>query len=152
MPISWNSAIYRIRRLRFLEGQPLAHHLAMLPLEIGAEVAKLDLRRTTLFHEIGKTLGYDITETYHTIDATVADADLASQLQVPIGAPVLVVGRVVTVEGREATMYFESTFRSDRYFYTVQLTPPQRRRHAPSAGDLRIVARQEDDHGSAVDA
>ncbi len=143
--------IYQISRLRFLEGQPLSLHLSMLPLKIGAEAAKIDLRRTTLFHEIGKTLGYDITEAYQTIDATVADAILASHLQVPIGAPILEVGRVFTIEGQEATMYFKSMFRSDHYYYTVQLTQPQRRRHAPSAGDLRINTHQEDEHGSADD-
>ncbi len=144
-----DAGIYRIRRVRFLEGLPLSQHVAMLPLDIGAEVAELDLRRTTLFHEIGKTLGYDITEIYQTIDATVADTDLASILQIPIGSPVLVIGRVFTVEGREDTMYFESTFRSNRYYYTVHLTQQQSRRHAPPASNVRP---QEDDHGSAVDA
>jgi len=146
------STVFRIRRLRFLEGAPLSQHMALLPLEIGAKVVELDLRKTTLFHEIGKTLGYDITETYQTIDATIADAASASYLQISIGAPVLVIGRVFAIEGGNANMYFQSSFRSDRYHYTVQLTQPQQRRHAPSAADLNTIARKEGHHVSAVDA
>lgn len=89
---------------------------------------------------------------FNTIDATIADADSASNLQIPIGAPVLVIGRVFAVEGWNANMYFGSSFRSDHYHYSVQLTQPQQHRHAPSTADLKTIAHKERDHVSAVDA
>lgn len=123
--------MYRIRRLRYLDGEPLAQHDALLPVDLGTRVARLDLRKTTLFHEISKTLGYPVDEDVQQVDATTADADLASLLGVGVGAPVLVIRRICGVNSSGPAMYFESAFRSDRYYYTVQLTQPQRQSQAP---------------------
>jgi GntR family transcriptional regulator len=121
--------VYRLRRLRFLDSEPLAHHDAILPLEVGVQVARFDLRQTTLFHEIGQTLGYPVYEDYQHIDAAPADAAMAELLGVGVGAPLLVTRRVFGVNSSGPAMFFESHFRSDRYYYTVHLTQPQRRRH-----------------------
>jgi GntR family transcriptional regulator len=105
--------MYRIQRQRLLEGVPLSHHDCYLPVDVGLAVSRLELRKTTVLKEISQTLNAAIHENRQQIDATVADTEMAKVLAV--------------------MMFFKSHFRSDRYYYTVQLTQPQRRRHAATA-------------------
>jgi len=116
------SKVFRIVRLRRVEGTPLSCHDAFLPPPIGAALARLDLKRTTLFRELTRTLGLDVTEMYQHIDASVADLAMARLLGINVGAPLLVTRRALGHAGANTpTMFFETYFRADRYYYSVQL-------------------------------
>jgi GntR family transcriptional regulator len=120
--------VFRISRLRRVEGATFACHDAFLPLDVGAKVARLDLTHTTLFHELRQTLGIKLAELYLELDAMSADLKLARMLEIDIGAPILVTRRAIG-EPRHAapTMFFEAYFRADRYFYTVRVEPGARK-------------------------
>ena len=124
--------IYRIRRLRSFDHKPLAQLDAFLPLEIGLRLARLDLRRTTLFRELRNTLGITLDEDYQHIDAVVADTDMAALLEVPVGAPLLLIRRAFASDGTGRVMLFQSHFRSDRYYYTVKLAQALGKRDGPT--------------------
>ncbi len=138
--------MYRICRRRLLDRIPLVYHDCYLPLEIGAAVTRLDLRKTTVLHEVAATLGHAIHEDIQRIDATVADAEMAGLLKVPVGAPLLVIVRVFGVGSFGPAMFFRSYFRSDRYYYTVQLAPVRHPRKPPVSGQ------REDQHANQGNA
>jgi GntR family transcriptional regulator len=112
--------LYRIERLRRLDGIPLAHHDAFLPEEIGREIAQHSLRRATVLDEIAR-LGRSFREDFQKIDATLADPPIAAQLEIQVGAPLLVVTRVFSDERERPAVFFRSRFRADRYVYTARL-------------------------------
>jgi DNA-binding GntR family transcriptional regulator len=113
--------LFRIQRLRRVEGGPLAVHDAFLPVNFGAKLAQLDLTHTTLFTELRETLGLRLVEIYLQIDAIAASMPLARLLRVEAGMPLLVTRRVLShVRSGLPTMFFEGCFRSDRYYYSVQ--------------------------------
>lgn len=122
LDVSPGSPMFRIRRRRFLDGEPLSHHECFLPVEIGAVLVQSDLRNTTVLHEISTTLDHQVHEDFQRIDATVADTDMAELLGVPVGAPLLVITRAFGKDSYGPRMYFRSHFRSDRYYYTVHPT------------------------------
>lgn len=126
--VSADEPMYRIRRLRLLDGAPLVHHDGYLPVEIGVAVGRSDMRRTTVLREISKTLRKTVHERCQQIEATVADTEMAELLQVPVGAPLLVITRIFAVNSDDSGIFFKSHFRSDRYYYTVQLAPTEHRR------------------------
>jgi GntR family transcriptional regulator len=123
--------LFRIRRLRRVDNEPLAIHDAFLPCGFGTELARLDLTHTTLFRELRQTLGLKLVEIYLHIDAMTADVALAKLLKIEVGMPILVTRRALA-HGRSAlpTMFFEAFFRADRYYYSVQ-PDAERGRHAP---------------------
>ena len=127
--------LYRIRRLRRVEGKLLACHDAYLPVAYGARLGSLDLSHTTLFGELRRTLSVKVHELYQHIDAMAADVDLAKVLEVELGAPLLVIRRAVTHQ-RDATptMLFETYFRADRYYYSVHL----HQEHGKTAGTRQV--------------
>jgi GntR family transcriptional regulator len=114
--------LFRILRLRHVDGSPFACHETFLPIAIGNEIARLDLSHTTLFRELGRTLALKLTEIYQHIDAVPADPVMAKLLQIDVGAPLLVTRRAVGHDGSGSpTMLFETYFRADRYYYSVQV-------------------------------
>jgi GntR family transcriptional regulator len=124
--------LFRILRLRRIDGAPFACHDAFLPESIGAELAKLDLTHTTLFRELHRTLDLELVEIYQRIEAASADPGMAKMLEIAVGEPLLVTRRALTHKrGNGATMLFETYFRADRYYYTVQID----KRSAKSAKD-----------------
>jgi GntR family transcriptional regulator len=124
--------LFRIQRLRRVDGEPLAVHDAYLPVAFGEKLARLDLTHTTLFGELGQTLRLKLVEIYLHIDAMTADITLARLLRVEAGMPILVTRRVLShLRSKLPTMFFEACFRSDRYYYSVQ----------PGDGRARSAAR-----------
>lgn len=112
--------VYLIERLRVLDGRPLARHQAYLPVEIGVRVARLDLTGTPISTALREILKIEIREDYQQMDAVVAGPDMARLLDVPVGAPLLVVRRLYLDRRNRRVVLFQSHFRSDRYFYTVK--------------------------------
>ena len=121
MAIPPGTPLYRISRLRRFDAQPLAFHDAFLPATIGSTVAALDLRRTSIIHELEVTLGLPCMEDYQRIEAVAADAPLARVLEVASGAPLLQITRRVAAGPEHLPVLFCSQFRADRYYYTVDL-------------------------------
>ena len=129
MGLRRGQALHRISRLRDFERQPLAFHDAFLPAELGQRIAELDLRHTSIMHELQVTLGLRCVEEYQRIEAVAADAPLARALEVTLGAPLLQITRRVAAGAECQPVLFRSQFRADRYYYTVELAasrPPGR--------------------------
>jgi GntR family transcriptional regulator len=115
------SSVYRIVRLRFFEGGPFSHIETYLPIDIGERVAGLNLERTSIMAELKKTLRIRFHEERQTIDAVVADAEVARLLDVPVGSPLLLLNRLLLVGADKRPVLFRSHYRADRYYYTVQM-------------------------------
>lgn len=120
MDVAVGAPLYRISRMRTFEGRPLAFHDAYLDPELGTKVAALDLRGTSILHELQATLGLRCVEDYQRIEAIAADAPLARMLDVVLGAPLLQITRRIAADKRP--VLFRSQFRADRYYYTVDFS------------------------------
>ena len=122
LDLKGDKEVFRILRLRQVDGKPFACHETFLPVNIGLEIASLDLSHTTLFRELSRTLALKLTEIHQHIDAVPADIGMAKLLEIDVGAPLLVTRRAVGHNGADVpTMLFESYFRADRYYYSVQV-------------------------------
>lgn len=114
--------LHRILRLRFVEEAPFALHDAWLPPEVAERIADRDLTRTTLFRELRQVPRLAPVELYQHVDTAVADLGAAKLLGTVVGVPLLVTRRALAHRGAgHPTMIFESIFRGDRYYYTVQV-------------------------------
>lgn len=115
--------IFRIARLRYLDGQPLVLHEAYLPSALGAKVSKLDLEHAAISQLLEQQLRLEVVEEGQQIEAMVADTELAQLLDVAIGAPVLLIRRTLRLPLDSTRVLFKSFYRADRYFYTLNLAP-----------------------------
>lgn len=128
-----DESIYVIERLRFFSRDHFAHHTAYLPIDVGSQIARLDLSRTSMMHELRETLAYDIWEDHQRIEATVADSDMAKLLRVDVGSPLLCITRHFLEGGSNRTIVlFRSLYRADRYYYTVKTSQDTREEKSQS--------------------
>jgi len=137
MKLRSDEMVYRILRLRRVDGQPFSVNDSFLPLEIGARVARLDLRHTSMVRELSHTLGLDITETEQRIEAVAADVEIAVLLGVPPAAPLLYLTRHFLLPDGFTAALFQTHYRPDRYYYSVQLGLGGRREADPAQAPPR---------------
>jgi len=137
--------LYRVARLRSVDGKPFALHENYLPLEVGSRLARIDLRKSAPLREIRETMGIEAHEEHAKIEAIAADSELAARLDVALGAPLLMVTRHFLLPQFGAAGLFRSIFRADRYYYTVQFEqkPAVRLRTAARAGKPAAAASRE---------
>jgi GntR family transcriptional regulator len=114
--------VFRITRLRLMDGEPLGLHEALLPVALGKLVASNDLRQTAVSQVLEGKLGLETEEEVQQIEAMVADPTLAELLDVAIGAPILLIRRVLRLPQQDGAVLFKSYYRADRYFYTLNFS------------------------------
>lgn len=113
--------LFRLERLRSLDGLPVALDVNLLPLALDPELPDLDWTQESLYARLGAA-GYSPAKADYAVEAQVADPARAKILACEVGAPLLVAesdtydatGRLV-VEGR-------ISYRGDRYRFHSTLT------------------------------
>jgi GntR family transcriptional regulator len=119
--------VYELQRIRFLRGEPLLLLRVFFPSAVGQKLARLDLRHCLIVPAIRKVLRAPVREEYQQVDALVATGALVRHLGVAAGAPILLVKRLYAdPHGNPAGLFCEN-FRSDRYFYTINLSQSPKR-------------------------
>lgn len=120
--IAEEESIYEFKRLRLLGGQPLLLLDAYFPLRIGRKLAQRDLHGQLVIPTLREIVPSRLREEYQQIDAIPARGELARQLRVKPGAPILLVKRLFVDARGNPVVFFRENFRADRYVYTIKLS------------------------------
>ncbi len=110
-----------VRRLRMVENAPFAYTLNYVRLQYGRRLREPDLYRSPLLRIFEETLGVVFGEALQTIEAKFATEEVAALLEVPFGAPVLHVERLMRDRSGAPIEVVMSYYRADRYRYTFTL-------------------------------
>jgi len=110
--------VLRLKRLRLVEDRPVALH--------DAYINRLDLRRDALenigsLYVLLEQKGIELMEAEETLEATLADEDVATLLDAPRGAPLLKVTRLTWDRDRTPVELVIALYRADFYRYAVRL-------------------------------
>ncbi len=109
-----------VRRTRIMANEPFAYTVTHLPPSVGSLLTIAALRGRALM-EILIQQGVRLTSATQSIRATLADAEVASRIEIGLGAAVLYVERLVSDESGRPVEFVQSWYRGDRYEYTVNL-------------------------------
>ncbi len=113
--------VTEIKRLRFLNREPISLDVTYLPTSIGARLAKEDLATRDIFVILENDYGMSLGHADLQIGSTLADDILAGQLRVEEGSPVLVIERTThTVDGLPID-YEHLYYRGDAFQYKVRV-------------------------------
>ena len=110
-----------VRRVRFLDNAPLALTTNYMTVDYGRRLREEDLYRLPLVQIFEQMLGVVFGEAVQTIEATFATDEVAGLLDVPFGAPILHVERVMRDEAGAPVEVVMSCYRADRYRYMATL-------------------------------
>lgn len=123
--------VLRIERIRLTKEGSFSYNINYIPPDLGKKIKAKDLLLQPVLNILEEKCRVRIGKGSQIIDATVADARVASLLEVRTGDPLLRIERsVFDVKGRPVE-YMTIYYRSDRYHYSVDLVrkrSPSRRR------------------------
>jgi GntR family transcriptional regulator len=85
---------WRLIRARAQDAQPLWLMVNHFPLSIGDKLREVNFTRTTLFNAL-KRAGHACVRAEETVGATLADPQVAAEINVKVGAPLLELSRVI---------------------------------------------------------
>jgi len=113
--------LFRIEKIRLVEGSPFSYVLNYLPPDIGKKIKTDDLIAKPLLMILEDDMGIKATEAVQSIEATIADTHVAPLLGIRVGDPLLKGERTVFDVNHKPVEYVSVLYRADKYFYTVNL-------------------------------
>jgi len=115
--------IIHFRRLRLLDGEPVAIHATFLPHPQYAGITADELERTqSLSQVMEQVAGVKVTQTRDVLSVVPAGPEDAVLLNVPPNSPVVQVRGVGYTAAGTPARYTEAIYRSDRFEFTTQNT------------------------------
>jgi len=125
--------VVRVDRLRLANGQPIACDTTWLPLRFGELLKGIDLSQETVYHVLETRYQIPVVSGAFTITATSANRQQASNLEVAVGAALLVIQRISYTSADQPLYFQERFYRPDRVQYRVTLG-----RHEQASGSQKI--------------
>ena len=113
---------YRIDRVMLFRGEVVAYLEAFMPEDIGRILRRFRLEKETLVSILSRRAGRHVVGADQTIEAALADPQIARVLEVPPGAPILRLRFIFREAGGRAINHVTYHYRADRYVYTARLT------------------------------
>lgn len=115
------SRVTELKRMRFLNREPISIDVSYLPSHIGERLAKADLTNRDVFSILENDFQIALGHADLQISASMADETLARQLRLSEGSPVLFIERTIhTLDG--APLEFEQLYyRSDAFRFKVRV-------------------------------
>ena len=113
--------IVHLRRLRFVQAEPIVLVSSYLPSSLCPGLEDVDFREQSLYAYLEQTCGTTIARGRRTIEAVAADAEEADLLQVPVGAPLILLDSVSYTEDNTPIEYYRASHRGDRSQFEVEL-------------------------------
>lgn len=110
-----------LERLRFLRGEPLVVTTAYMPYALCAPLLELDFSDRSLFETYERDLGHKLHRGTRTVESRAASAEVAEQLGVSEGDPILVFTGVTYIEDGRAIEYVVEFHRGDRSRFETEL-------------------------------
>jgi GntR family transcriptional regulator len=113
--------VLRLEKVRHIEDSPFSHVLNYLPADIGERVPQDKVAIKPMLMILEEDLGMRADRAVQTLEATVADAEVAVLLDIRIGDPLLKAERTVFDFQQKPIEYVSVLYRADKYSYTVNL-------------------------------
>lgn len=111
----------RVKRVRSFDGEPVSYSSIYVPSQVGRLLDRSQAD-TRLVLELIDATEYRPVDTEHTLTATVADGDVAKELRLPVGSPVLRMRGIAYDEQGDPVCFQESLYHSAKFEYAVRLT------------------------------
>ncbi len=111
--------VTRLERIRFLDGDPLALEIALLPTRLPRLRQQLE-RRGSLYRTLQEAYGLRIIEVEDTVETGLADPVQSRLLELEVGAPLLLVRRVARGADGAVVELTRSAFRGDRFRFVAR--------------------------------
>ena len=121
LQISPGAPVRKLVRTRSTSAGPVSFITSYLPANLVCAFSRTDVARSPIL-ELMEQSGVELGRARQTVSAKQADATVASQLDVTIGAALLSVRRLVFDVNNRPVQFLHGLYRPDRYEYQMELS------------------------------
>src|SRR3989304_6029567 len=113
--------VIEVERLRFINDEPIVLVTTYLPYSLCPSLVEADLTRQSLYGFLSKECGIELARGRRTIEARAGGAREARRLEVPKGAPLIMLESVSYLADGTPIEYYLALHRGDRSRFEVEL-------------------------------
>ena len=121
LAIAPGTALFRLERVRFLEGVPTALDLTRIPLALAPQIEEVDFAARSLYSALSES-GIEPARADSTIEAGKADERTAGLLRIPVGDPLLVMWQLAVSAQQERLFVSSIQYAGERYRLRTSFT------------------------------
>jgi GntR family transcriptional regulator len=122
LALSPRASVFRLRRLRLADGEPMGVQTAYLPLDLVPDIARAPLKTASLYDLLAFRYGLRPATARETFCVASARREDAALLKVPARSPVMMAERIAFLADGRPLEYVQSVMRGDRYKIVLDLT------------------------------
>lgn len=108
-----------LRRLRLVDGEPVAIHMSYMPARLSA---LLDTDLSGSLADLMSRVGARVERSEDTVEAVLATGEEAQLLDVPEGSPLVLIRGTAYSAGNEPVRYTEALYPGGRWQFNLQVT------------------------------
>lgn len=112
---------WRMKRVRILKNQPISYYLNYFCIESCRHIDKAEVAKRSLVEVFQETAHTQLTRFEQTVQATVADMEIADLLQTEFAAPLFFIENVYFSEENRPVMVTHMFYRGDSYVYKATI-------------------------------
>jgi GntR family transcriptional regulator len=113
--------VYRLERIRFVQGVPISLQVSYLPADLCAGLERIDLSTETLYAALERECGVTFLRAEEFIEPAIADEYVARHLNIAVGSPVFLVERSSYMCNDRLGEFRRAHMRGDLYRYRIDL-------------------------------
>jgi GntR family transcriptional regulator len=113
--------VFRLRRLRFADGEPMGVQTAFVPMRLVPGIDHLSFAGASLYEILATRYSLFPASARETHQAVQVDEDVAALLRVAAGSPAFAAERLTSLADGSPLEYVQSIMRGDRYRIVLDL-------------------------------
>jgi GntR family transcriptional regulator len=121
LQVEEGSPVTEIRRVRYLNREPVSIDYSWVRHEIGSRLSEKNLREKDLFSLLENELRQSLHSADVEIDATSATSEVASRLKVAVGAPILRIERLTYATQDQPLVFEYLHYRAETFKYKMKI-------------------------------
>jgi GntR family transcriptional regulator len=133
--LSKGTKVMRIERVRLADSVPMSFDETYLPLDIGKQIVRNDLRANPIFSLLEEKYGIPLAEAEYVLEAAAASAHVAEALGVAEGSPIFRIERTSSTGEGQPIDYEILSYRGDLIRFVTRLA------RKPAKDEVRRSAR-----------
>jgi GntR family transcriptional regulator len=121
LQLAKGTKVMQIKRVRLAGGIPISFDETYLPLPLGKQIVRNDLRLHPIFTLLEEKYGVPLLEADYALEAVIATKAVADALQVRVGSPIFQIERTSMTTGNQPVDYEVLSYRGDLVRFVTKL-------------------------------
>jgi GntR family transcriptional regulator len=134
LQLAKGTKVMQIKRVRLADDTPISFDETYLPLPLGNQIVRNDLRLHPIFTLLEEEYGVPLVEADYELEAVIATKAVADALQVRVGSPIFQIERTSLTTGNRPVDYEVLSYRGDIVRFVTKLL-----RHTGNSAGTRAL-------------